>query len=67
MRFKIKVNHRDGRAPRWWTEYGRGSTAHEEEASVYTAEGVQDRAPDFWFNQDRDAGCDCWLSLKLVP
>ena len=67
MQFKIKVNYRDGRAPSWWMDTGSGCTTQEAEASAYTVDAIQDIARDYWFKHDRDAGCDCWLSLKLVP
>lgn len=66
MQFKIKVNYSDTTQTRWWSE-SAGSVPCESDATVYTPAQVIDKTKPNWFNQDRDAGCDCWLSLKLVP
>lgn len=68
MCFKIKVNYRNGSPANWWLEdSAAGITTKESEASAYTAEEVEHLTQGHWFNQDRDAGSECWLSLKLVP
>lgn len=66
MRFKIKVNYTDATPPHWWSE-PMGLVDCESDATVYTPAQVIDKTKSSWFNEDRDAGCDCWLSLKLVP
>lgn len=65
MQFKIKVNYTDWRPAMWWAP--EGAVCEEAQAGVYTLEQVHDKTSPFWFNPDRDAGRDCWLSLKLVP
>jgi hypothetical protein len=66
MRFKIKVNYADTTQTHWWSEPD-GSVPCESDATVYTPAQVIDKTKSSWFNEDRDAGRDCWLSLKLVP
>lgn len=66
MRFKIKINYTDSTPTHWWSEE-RGSVECEAEATAYTPEQIINKTRPGWFNEDRDAGCDCWLSLKLVP
>ena len=65
MRFKIKINYTDWRPAMWWAY--EGAVCEEAQAAVYTLEQVYAKTAPFWFNSDRDAGCECWLSLKLVP